>query len=223
MRIAAQVGLILITVLLLTRPSLAEIVGRASVIDGDTIEIRHERIRLFGIDAPEGEQRCYRNGKPWRCGQNSAFALADMIGKAWVRCIEEDKDRYGRTVAVCFLGQKDLNAMMVAAGWALAYRAFSMDYIQEEREASAAKRGLWQGRFVPPWDWRRGRRLVVQDKPKTQTNCLIKGNISRSGERIYHLPGGEYYGRTRINTGKGERWFCSEAEARAAGWRRSRR
>ena len=205
-------------------PSLAEITGRASVVDGDTIEIRHERIRLFGIDAPEGKQRCYIKGKSWRCGQHSAFALADLIGRAWVRCIEKDRDRYGRIVAVCFLGQKNVNAWMVREGWAVAYRHFSRDYIAEERESSAAKRGLWQGEFIMPWDWRRGKRLAAtQEQRQPQRRCLIKGNINRSGQRIYHVPGGEYYNRTRINTSKGERWFCTEAEAQAAGWRRSRR
>jgi len=53
--------------------------------------------------------------------------------------------------------------------------------------------------------------------------CIIKGNISDRGERIYHMPGGEFYDRTRISLAKGERWFCSEADARAAGWRRSKR
>lgn len=223
MRMPALTVLTLLTALLIaSRPSFAEITGRASVIDGDTIEIRHQRIRLFGIDAPEGQQRCYVNSKPWRCGQHSAFALADLIGRAWVRCDEKDRDRYGRIVAVCFLGQKNVNAWMVAQGWALAYRHYSKNYVDQEREASAAKRGLWQGVFVFPWDWRRGKRLS-QAQQKTKTRCLIKGNISRSGKRIYHVPGGEFYDRTRIHPGRGERWFCSEEEARAAGWRRSRR
>lgn len=221
-----KLGLILIwgAICLASHSVHAEIVGRASVVDGDTIEIRRERIRLFGIDAPEGQQRCHINEKPWRCGQHSAFALANLIGRAWVRCVEKDRDRYGRIVAVCFLGQKDINAWMVEQGWAVAYRHFAKDYIGHERRAAASKRGLWQGQFVAPWDWRRGKRLAATGKTKkAKKPCLIKGNISRSGERIYHVPGGQYYSRTRINTSKGERWFCTEGEARAAGWRRSKR
>ena len=79
----------------------------------------------------------------------------------------------------------------------------------------------------PPQDWRRGKRLPVATRDtrvesRSSGGCRIKGNISRRG-RIYHVPGGHYYGHPRIDTSKGECWFCSEAEARSAGWRRSRR
>ncbi len=74
---------------------------------------------------------------------------------------------------------------------------------------------------MKPWDWRRGKRIVANYNASGQS--LIKVNISRSGERIYHAPGGQYYDRTKIDPSKGERWFCSEAEATAAGWRRSKR
>ena len=92
---------------------------------------------------------------------------------------------------------------------------------------------MWQGSFEKPWDYRARKRSekAAQETQRLQSNdqkssgdCNIKGNISFStGERIYHVPGQEYYSKTRINTGNGERWFCSEAEARAAGWRRARR
>ena len=97
------------------------IVGVASVIDGDTIEIHGQRIRLFGIDAPESSQLCVRpTGERWRCGQQASFALADRIGRATVSCQPRDLDRYGRVVAVCFKGNEDLNRWMVANGWAVA-------------------------------------------------------------------------------------------------------
>ena len=95
-----------------------------------------------------------------------------------------------------------------------------------EGAARVAKRGIWRGDFVAPWNWRRGERLAGSKAASTEgpgRRCRIKGNISRDGSRIYHIPGGQFYDRTRIATGRGERWFCSEAEARAAGWRRSRR
>ena len=112
---------------------------------------------------------------------------------------------------------------MVFQGWALAYRQFSTDYVDQENVAKNAQTGVWRGEFVPPWEWRRGNRLGPPESPNVVAECLIKGNIASDGERIYHPPGGAYYSRTKIDPSKGERWFCSEDEARAAGWRRSKR
>ena len=128
---------------------------------------------------------------------------------------------------------------MVAQGWALAYRDYSHDYVGQERSASKARLGLWQGEFERPWEWRRKNpanqrsdqpaRLVEppavmggKDVARSSSGCTIKGNISARG-RIYHMPGDDFYAKTGINLAKGERWFCTEAEAQAAGWRRARR
>ena len=100
-------------------PALADITGQPRIIDGDTIQIRDQRIRLFGIDAPERRQSCTIDGKPWRCGKQSTFALAGLISKVWVRCVEKDRDRYRRIVAVCYLDKKNINAWMVRNGWAV--------------------------------------------------------------------------------------------------------
>jgi len=134
------------------------IAGQASVVDGDTIEIHGTRIRLFGIDAPEGGQTCNAQGKPYRCGQKAAFALSDKMGGKTVECRPKDRDRYGRVVAVCLVDGEDINGWMVAQGWALAYRYYSLDYVRQEQHAESAKAGMWHGQFVPPWDWRRGTR-----------------------------------------------------------------
>ena len=99
------------------RASAEDLVGRASVVDGDTLEIRGEKIRLHGIDAPEASQRCTRpNGKEWRCGQQAANALSEMIGQRNVRCEGNKRDRWRRLIAVCFLGKQDLNAWLVRRG-----------------------------------------------------------------------------------------------------------
>lgn len=210
-----------------TSPTTGEgaIAGRASVIDGDTLDIHGIRIRLHGIDAPEAGQLCLADVEKWRCGQGAALALSDKIGSAAVGCEERDVDRYGRIVAVCYAQGADLNAWMVASGWALAYRQYSRDYVQQEETAAVAMHGIWQGVFVPPWEWRRGKRLATEEVANAGglPACDIKGNVSSSGERIYHVPGGEHYSRTKIRPSRGERWFCSEAEAQAAGWRRSKR
>lgn len=138
-------------------PALAvgPLVGTASVVDGDTIEIHGQRIRLHGIDAPESRQECTRSdGATWRCGQEAALALSDRIGRSVVRCDVRGSDRYGRIISVCFKDTEDLNRWMVASGWAVAYRKYSLDYVADEERAHAARVGIWSGTFTMPWDWR---------------------------------------------------------------------
>ena len=209
----------------------ADLTGRARVIDGDTIEVGTARIRLFGVDTPESAQHCMSSGRRWPCGQQATQALAGHIGGRSVACEERDRDRYGRIVAVCRHAGQDVNAWLVREGWAMAYRRYSTAYVGEEAAAKAAQRGVWRGKFVPPWDWRRGDRLdtaATRDAPRAaardRSACDIKGNISHnSGKRIYHVPGDRDYERTRISLSRGERFFCTEAAARAAGWRRAGR
>lgn len=220
--VARTLTIVLITLLAFAAEGSADdLIGQASVIDGDTIEIHGTRIRMHGIDAPESGQVCMADGAQWRCGQQAALALDARIDGRLVSCSERDVDRYGRIVAICSAGGEDLNAWMVAEGWALAYRNYSTDYVDEEAAAQAAGLGIWRGEFVAPWDWRRGVRLEPA-AAATNGECPIKGNFNRDDERIYHVPGGMFYERTRIDTSKGERWFCTEEEAVAAGWRRSR-
>ena len=137
-----------------------ELVGVASVIDADTLEIHRVRIRLHGIDAPESRQLCTNlNGQQWRCGQQAALALSDRIGRRTVNCAVRDVDRYDRAIAVCTQDNQDLNRWLVNEGWAVAYRRYSRDYIAAEYQARRAGRNIWAGQFVMPWDWRRGQRL----------------------------------------------------------------
>lgn len=201
------------------------LMGRASVIDGDTIDIHGQRVRLHGIDAPESGQTCEAKGEIYRCGQRAALALHELADGKPIECRPLDLDRYGRLVAVCWSGGMDLNARIVEMGWALAYRRYSLDYVDEEQSAASSGVGMWAGSFVAPWDFRRGGSDALIDSPNVQTSkgCSIKGNISSSGEHIYHLPGGEHYEQTKISQSKGERWFCTEEEALAAGWRRAKR
>ena len=195
--------------MLLALPGFAEVSGKPTIFDGDTIDIASQRIRLHGIDTLETEQVCEIDGKPWRCGQEATFALADAIGRTWVNCTERDRDRYDRIVAVCKVGGpkgRDLGAYMVSQGWALAYRKYSNDYLANEDAARAANKGLWRGKFAPPWEWRRGKRLASEAANDNQS-CRIKGNIGKGSTRNYHVPGGAHYSRTKINESKGERWF----------------
>jgi endonuclease YncB( thermonuclease family) len=130
--------------------------GVASVIDGDTIDIRDVRIRLHGVDAPESSQTCKdHSGSFWRCGQQAALALSDKIGRRQIACKQIDMDRYGRVVAECFLGDENLNRWMVREGWAVAYRQYSTEYVAEEGTAQQAAAGIWASEFDMPWDWRK--------------------------------------------------------------------
>ena len=194
-----------------------DLYGRARLVDGDTIEVAGQSVRLHGIDAPETGQRCRdRDGQAFACGARAADVLGELIGGGPVACTGDEHDRYGRLIAVCRAGGVVLNREMVRLGLAIAYEEYSDDYLPEQVDAYKAGRGLWAGEFQRPAEvraesWQSAKRSAPQ-------GCPIKGNISRNG-RIYHAPWSEWYDRTRIDPSHGERWFCSEDEAVRAGWR----
>jgi len=213
------------------RPSNAHAVsGQVQVINGDTVEVAGKRIRLFGIDAPERDQTCSAKGKNWRCGQSAAIALTKIIGLNLLHCHKKDDEADGTTIADCTLrddGGPNIAGLMVKDGWAMAYRRVSSAYVEQERAARKAKLGIWRGKVMAPWEWRqaqgKNRTGPIVLKRNAQPPCIIKGEISERGERIYHVRGGALYGRTSIDLSKGERWFCNENEARTAGWRRTQK
>jgi len=143
---------------LLPALALADIAGTTRVVDGDTLEIYGERIRLHGIDAPESRQSCRLDGKPWRCGEDATSALGGMVGRQRVTCQELDRDRDGRIVARCGVAGMDLGEWMVSNGWAVAYYLYSYDFSRAEQHAKLARRGIWAGEFVLPWQWRKANR-----------------------------------------------------------------
>jgi len=132
------------------------IVGRAWVVDGDTIHVAGRRIRLEDIDAPESDQTCVDPaGKAWPCGVAATRHLRERIAGQSLTCAPRARDRYGRVIAGCTLSDgSDLNAWLVRQGWALA-SGFTRAYASEEAEAKAQKRGIWIGAFVAPSEWRR--------------------------------------------------------------------
>ena len=207
------------------------LMGRASVIDGDTIEVAGEHIRINGIDAPESSQLCQDDqGQSYRCGAMSTRALDRLLAQSRpLRCEFVERDQYGRFVGNCFRADGvNVAAALVRAGMALDWPRYSGGaYANEQSAAVAAKAGIWRGEFQAPWEWRAEQRGLPASAPlvtaPASSDCLIKGNISRSGNRIYHVPGMHDYDQTQINERTGERWFCSEAEARSAGWRRAQR
>ncbi|WP_432769199.1 thermonuclease family protein [Sphingopyxis sp.] len=142
------------------RPAPVAAVRLVHVIDGDSLTVRHDgaalTIRLTGIDAAEYRQDCARrDASRWPCGREAREALEQMAGRAALHCELVAKDRYDRTLAACrtrpFSDGVDLGAEMVRLGWAVAE---GDDYMVEEAEAQAKRRGLWQGAFVRPADWR---------------------------------------------------------------------
>lgn len=221
----------------------ATVSGRARVMDGDTIDIAGVHVRFEGVDAPETDQICLDgSGKRWTCGVTARDRLRDKIGEREVSCTSLGTDQYGRTLGVCRLGNENLNRWTVEQGLALAYRYYSNAYVSDEDHARELKSGLWRGTFVAPWDWRHRSpatvvmgavsvplsahpeltsKEIANDAPNTA--CTIKGNVNRNGDRIFHEPGQRDYQKVNMGKGNGERWFCSEQEALAAGWRKAMR
>lgn len=130
------------------------VVGAASVIDGDTLEIRGQRIRLHGIDAPESSQICSRGAERWRCGSAAANLLNEFIASATVSCEQTGMDRYRRMLAVCSVRGTELNRWLVENGLAFAFRRYSTEYVSFEERARRARKGLWAWDFQYPWDYR---------------------------------------------------------------------
>lgn len=231
MRFAA--GLMLFASLAIPFPALAQSVsGPADAIDGDTLALTGIRIRLLGIDAPESKQTCERAAVQWSCGQEAHETLSALIGSKSISCTGQHKDQWGKLLAKCRSGSVDLGEAMLGSGLAVVYLDDDETYAAAENSAREAGIGLWSADFQYPEEWRKSHPDVAEkpapdtaqptaaaadDRRDTAGRCVIKGNHSRKGELIYHLPGQAYYEQTRPET-----MFCTESEAQAAGYRRSK-
>ena len=134
-----------------------EIYGKVRIIDGDTIEINNEKIRLLGIDAFEKKQDCSRkDGTKYKCGEVAMSNLSTIISEQSVRCEIEKKDRYKRWLATCYIGKLDINENMVINGNALSY--MSKKYKKAENDAKKVNAGAWVGEFDPPSEWRKSKK-----------------------------------------------------------------
>jgi endonuclease YncB( thermonuclease family) len=129
--------------------------GAARVIDGDTIDLAGERIRLWGIDAPETRQQCQgKDGRSYECGRDATAVLVELTRGHRVECHGRERDRYHRIVAVCRTDAGELNSAMVRRGWAVDYTRYSGgSYRAEEAAAKGEGLGVWSGRFELPWEW----------------------------------------------------------------------
>lgn len=141
---------------LLTSLNAAEIEGTARVVDGDTIEIKNNKIRLFGIDAPESNQTCQNKySASYKCGTVSTQKLENKINKQKIRCTYSERDRYQRILGICFLDQIDINKWLVRNGYAVAYQRYSKKYVLDQKDAEREQLGIWAGTFDLPENWRK--------------------------------------------------------------------
>lgn len=208
---------------LLSLPNLtwADFSGRVVVIDGDTIDVGDVRVRIHGIDAPEKDQKCTsKQDQQWPCGAWVSAQVRERLQGRIATCVRVEIDKYGRVVATCSVNGDDVGRGLVSDGLAFAYRKYSMAYDLDEKAAAVNERGLHASHIQNPALYRKTR---AKGRNPPDQNCLVKGNISSSGTRIFHVVGQRFYEQTGINTGKGERWFCTTREAINAGWRAARR
>ena len=196
------------------------------VIDGDTLQIDGHTVQLYGIDAPELGQHCERGGELWECGLEAALFLQKTVTFEGppVECspwTEGSAERSGGelVVGVCQVGPKVVGLMMVQNGYAVALPDSFPDYKDAEKQARQAKLGIWRGDFVPPWEWREGKGAEVRSSDWVR-RCSVKGALGRAGETVYYVPTDQNYDQVAIDPARGERMFCSDEEARAAGWTR---
>lgn len=222
----------------------ANITGTPLIIDGNTVQFGSQRLRLGAMASPSTDQQCLdEKGEPWACGIAARDALkAYAGGKPWT-CQPIGSTPHGRLVGRCTADGEDVEKWMVKNGWGLASAREAKGYGADEAEARKNKSGLWAGAFVAPRDWRnRNANAMVlgafKVTPATKVlllrsahgakppspDCAIKANINRSGVCIFHEPGGRFYAKIKMNIPeKGNRWFCSVAEAKASGCRETRR
>lgn len=191
--------------------------GRATALTGDTLRIAGTRVLLDGIEAPEAAQSCQRTNGSWKCGAAAKEALADLVRGRRVTCDILGDEQAGKR-ARCYVGDNtDIAEALVRKGHVFADGGFWGSYAGVESEAETQKVGLWAGVAERPQDYRDKR--WEEARKAAPEGCPIKGSI-RTGERTYVLPWAAGYESIRLRTSKGERWFCSESEAEAAGWTR---
>ncbi len=207
-----------------------EFQGIPRVIDADTLDVAGQNIRLGGIDAPEMSELCTdTKGNAWACGVWATQHARELLNGKTVRCIDLGDRSYARVVGRCYLNGRDLAVLLIEAGAARPCLRFARAqgtdqiYQQAEDRAKAARAGIYAGPLNPVAGFckERAQRQTAGRGADPATECAIKGNVSANG-RIYHMPGQRDYDRVTMR-GPETRWFCSEDEARAAGWRRARR
>ncbi len=195
-----------------------EISGSAAALTGDTLRVDRTLVRLEGVEAPPSAQPCYReNGRRWNCASAARAALNKLVRGRQVRCTASGQDQEGRTLAHCLTdGSKDIATDLVRDGYVFATdTSFFSSLAGDESTAREAKRGIWQGEIVRPQEWRD--EAWETAKRGAPDGCPIKG-VVRASTKIYALPWSDAYADARVRPEKGGRWFCSEDDAKAAGF-----
>ncbi len=195
--------------------------GRPTVLSGDIIRISGTTIRLAGIEAPEPTQKCMgANKKPWGCGEAARSAMDRIVKAKTVRCDLSGTDEAGRSLGTCLTvntgTSQNVAEELVRAGAVFASGGLFSSLSGIEADARAKKIGLWKGEAERPAEYRAS--LWDTAAKTSPDNCPIKGIVSGEA-KSYVLPWQSEYGGTKVRLTKGERWFCSEAEAQAAGWK----
>lgn len=197
------------------------VTGRARVLSGDTLRVGETSIKLDGIEAPVRQQDCTKlDGRRWSCGSAAIEGLKRLVQGRQVACEISTSEPGQPAHATCRAGDRDIAAELVRRGHVFPETGLFARYTAEESEARAASAGLWQGEADRPADFRS--KLWDEAKRASPDGCPIKGVITGEG-KVYTLPWSSDYARRKVRTVKGERWFCSEDEARAAGWQPSDR
>jgi len=195
--------------------------GHAVALTGDTLRLGRQRIHLDGIEAPAPGQRCQRaNGRSWRCDTAAKSALAKELRRQSVSCEVTGRIDSGTSKARCTRNGKDIAEALVRSGSVFAEAGFFAPYTGVEDEARGAERGIWAGKPQRPGEYRAARWEAAQQR--APDGCPIKGQVS-GRERTYLLPWYDGYERVEVKEARGGRWFCSEEEAKEAGWKPAQR
>lgn len=195
--------------------------GSAVARSGDVLRIGNTSVKLAGIEAPERNQPCTRaNGKQWDCGQAAMQALSGQVRGKKVTCELSGREADGIPVGTCKVGDDDVAAVLAAGGYVFSDTGLFAAYSGQEAKAREMQAGIWQGESERPADYRAKR--WDEARKAAPDGCPIKAQIS-GGNRHYVLPWAPSYEKVKIRTARGERWFCSEADAQAAGWKLAER
>jgi endonuclease YncB( thermonuclease family) len=196
------------------------------VIDGDTLQVGSDVVQLYGIDAPELGQLCDSNGRLWHCGMEATLALHKLVSlnRSSLRCSPWSNEADSATpptgaTQVCEVGDEDVAVLTLRTGNSLALPGAFPDYVEAERQARKGRVGIWRSDFVVPWEWRAGVQSPIR-RSDASRECSIKGVFDADGQRRYFVPTDAEYPALTIDSDRGEKMFCSDDEARLAGWRR---